>query len=122
VGAVAARIMATVDHDAARIEQAYATIIASLPPGYSRKDFALVAKDSAWKSELFARLAGKDYRPALLTAAKPSARLGPSGLASLEPVDRSVEPRVTATHTPAVRVNAAVPDAAPVLAAPPTVV
>lgn len=81
---VAARLHATVERDAAEVEQAYSMILAALPPDYTRKDFALIAKEHAQRGQLFARHDGKDYRPALWSAARPSARTGPRGLAPSE--------------------------------------
>ena len=81
---VAARLTARVDDDAAEIEQAYSTILGALPPGHSRKDFALVATTTPFASALFARRDGKDYRTGLWKAIRPEGRLGPRGLAPAE--------------------------------------
>lgn len=81
---VAARLNATVERDAAEIEHAYSTILTDLPPDYARKDFAMIAKDHPHRGSLFARHDGKNYRPGLWSAIRPSARNGPRGLAPTE--------------------------------------
>lgn len=77
VDEVAARLVATVERHAAEVETAYSTILATLPPDFTRKDFALAAKASSHAPYLFMRHDGKDFRPRLWDAAQPSARVGP---------------------------------------------
>lgn len=84
VGEVAARLLATVEADASEVERAYSTILANLPAGYTRKDFALVAKEHPQRAALFQRHDGKEYRGGLWDAAKPSPRMGPRGIAPTE--------------------------------------
>lgn len=81
---VATRLHATVEQDAAEVERTYSAILAALPPDYTRKDFALVAKEHQARGHLFARHDGKDYMPAIWSAVRPSARLGPRGIAPSE--------------------------------------
>lgn len=77
VGEVAARLQATVKESAAEVEQAYSTILATLPPDHSRKDFALLAKQHARAPHLFARLTGKDYHRLLWDECYPAPRIAP---------------------------------------------
>jgi RNA ligase len=73
VRGVAVELTATVDARAAEIEAAYASIVASLPDGWGRKEFAARAVRSEHKFALFLRLDGKDYRSALWQHARPAA-------------------------------------------------
>ncbi|MCU7724599.1 2'-5' RNA ligase [Actinoplanes sp. KI2] len=73
VRAIAAELTATVDARAAAIEAAYAAIVAGLPEGWGRKEFAARAVRSEHKFALFLRLDGKDYRPVLWQHARPAA-------------------------------------------------
>jgi RNA ligase len=75
VRAVAAELTALVDARAAAIEQAYSAIVADLPEGWGRKEFAARAVRSEYKFALFLRLDGKDYRPVLWQHARPAADL-----------------------------------------------
>ena len=77
--AVAERLAAEVDAAAAEVERAFAQILADLPDGHTRKDFALVAARHPLRGLLFARLDGKDFRPALWQQAKPEAGETPHG-------------------------------------------
>ena len=45
---------------------------AALPPGWGRKEFAAEALRTEFRSELFLRLDGKDYRPGLWQRVRPS--------------------------------------------------
>ncbi|NUR71528.1 MAG: 2'-5' RNA ligase [Hamadaea sp.] len=76
---VADRLHASVDAGVAEVERAFGEIVAGLPEGFSRKDFALVAGRHHLRGLLFARLDGKDLRPALWQAAKPVAGETPHG-------------------------------------------
>ncbi|GIE83928.1 RNA ligase [Actinoplanes regularis] len=69
---IAAELTAAVDARAAAIETAYAEIIAGLPAGFSRKEFALAAVRGPYRAELFQRLDGHDYRPGLWQRVRPS--------------------------------------------------
>ncbi len=81
---VAARLLATVERNAAEVECAYSTILADLPPDHTRKDFALLAKALPIAGHLFARADGKDYRRRLWLEVQPAPRLGPNGIAPTE--------------------------------------
>ena len=76
-GEVAARLLATVESNAAEVERAYSAILASLPPNYTRKDYAMMAKDHARRVQLFARHDGKDYRPSLWQECYPAGNVCP---------------------------------------------
>jgi RNA ligase len=77
---VAERLAAGVEDGVERVETAYREILAGLPDGFSRKDFALVAARHELRGYLFARLDGKDLRPALWQAVKPDAGETPTEL------------------------------------------
>lgn len=74
---VAHRLIDAFDDNYARVEQQYAVIMLSLPPEHTRKDFALAALRSEWKSHLFARYDGKEYGPMIWEQLKPAALRGP---------------------------------------------
>lgn len=76
---VAAQIAATVEQGVAEIEKAYAEVVAELPPGFGRKDFAAVAVPHPLKWALFLLLDGRDPRPELWKRAKPEPYMTPSG-------------------------------------------
>lgn len=76
-GEVAARLLATVESNAAEVESAYSTILASLPPAPTRKDFALLAKDHPRRGQLFNRHDGKEYRRSLWDECYPASKVGP---------------------------------------------
>ncbi|GIF10634.1 RNA ligase [Actinoplanes teichomyceticus] len=69
---VAADLTAQVRARAAAVEAAYAGIVAGLPDGWGRKEFALAAVRSPYRGELFQRLDGHDYRPGLWQRVRPS--------------------------------------------------
>lgn len=79
VDEVAARLKARVEASSGEVEQAYSTILATLPPEHTRKDFAMLAAKHPRKSQLFSRLDGKDYTPQLWQECYPSPRIGPRG-------------------------------------------
>jgi RNA ligase len=79
VRAVARELTAAVDARAAAIEAVYAAIVADLPDGWGRKEFAARAVRSEHKFALFLRLDGKDYRPVLWQHARPAADLNVHG-------------------------------------------
>ncbi|MBG0561881.1 RNA ligase [Actinoplanes aureus] len=72
VRGVAADLTAAVEARAAEVEAAYAEIVAALPAGWGRKEFAAAATRSEFRGELFRRLDGKDYRPGLWQRARPA--------------------------------------------------
>jgi RNA ligase len=72
VRGVAAELTATVEARAAAVEAAFAGIVATLPAGWGRKEFAAAAVRSEHRGALFLRLDGKDYRPGLWQQARPA--------------------------------------------------
>ncbi|AEV88346.1 2'-5' RNA ligase [Actinoplanes sp. SE50] len=76
---VAAELTAEVEARAAAVEAAYAGIVAALPDGWGRKEFALAAVRSPHRGELFQRLDGHDYRPGLWQRVRPSADRAAAG-------------------------------------------
>jgi RNA ligase len=72
VRGVAAELTATVEAEVAAIEAAYAEIVAALPDGWGRKEFAAAAVRSVHRGSLFLRLDEKDYRPGLWQRARPA--------------------------------------------------
>ncbi len=84
VRALAARLDAQVKAIEADVTAAFDEIIAALPEGWSRKDFALVAAKSPLRGYLFAHLDGKSYREAIWEQVKPSADETPHGLSAGE--------------------------------------
>ena len=69
---VADGLTAEVDALAARVEEAYATIVVGLPDGWGRREFAVEALKSPDRGALFLRLDGKDYRPGLWQLVRPA--------------------------------------------------
>ena len=61
------------------IEAAYAEIVATLPAGWQRRDFAMVAGRHAERAALFLRLDEKNYTALLWQHARPEASWTPSG-------------------------------------------
>lgn len=55
------------------IETAYAQLVAALPDGWSRKEFALAAVAHPERGALFMRLDGRDYTPLLWQRLRPAA-------------------------------------------------
>jgi RNA ligase len=72
VNGIATGLMAEVDERAAAVEDAYAKIVAGLPAGWGRKEFAAEALRSVYRGELFLRLDDKDYRPGLWQRVRPA--------------------------------------------------
>lgn len=72
VRGIAEGLTAEVDEQSAAVEKAYATIVAALPEGWGRKEFAALAVRSEHRGELFLRLDGKDYRPGLWQRVRPA--------------------------------------------------
>ena len=80
VRGVAAELTAGVEERATAIEAAFAAILAGLPDGWGRKEFAAAAVRSEHRGALFLRLDGKDYRPSLWQQARPEGDRTPHGL------------------------------------------
>jgi RNA ligase len=76
---VAAGLQAEVDGILQRAETAFQAIVGGLGERYSRKDFALVAAKHDLRGYLFARLDGRDLRPAAWLNVKPEAGKTPYG-------------------------------------------
>jgi RNA ligase len=74
-----------VEARAAAIETAYAAIVAALPDGWGRKEFAAAAVRSEHRGALFLRLDGKDYRPSLWQQVRPEGDRTPHGTKVTEP-------------------------------------
>lgn len=74
---VADRLEASVQADIVEVESAYTATVASLPDGWTRKDFALKAKDHRMPWGLFSKLDGKDYLPSVWKNHYPAALQGP---------------------------------------------
>jgi RNA ligase len=72
VTAVATELTAAVDALADGVEDAYQKIIADLPDGWTRRDFAARALRDPNRGALFLRLDGKDYRPGLWQQVRPA--------------------------------------------------
>lgn len=79
VRGVVASLTGTVEQRAAAIEVAYAEVVAGLPEGWVRRDFAMVAGAHPERAALFLRLDGRDYRPLLWQHARPGGNETPSG-------------------------------------------
>lgn len=69
---IAADLTAEVDALVAGVERDYATVVAALPEGWARKDFALAVARHPQRGCLFLRLDGKDYTPLLWQQVRPS--------------------------------------------------
>ncbi|MEV2239605.1 RNA ligase [Micromonospora sp. NPDC049891] len=76
---VATQIELTVAQEMTAIEKAYAEVVAALPAGFGRKEFAAAAVPHPLKWALFLLLDGRDPRPELWKRAKPEPYLTPSG-------------------------------------------
>jgi RNA ligase len=76
---VAAELTARVETRAEAIEATYAEIVAALPDGWGRKEFAATAVRNEHRGSLFLRLDGKDYRPGLWQQARPEGDRTPHG-------------------------------------------
>lgn len=80
VAGVIAGLSAEVERLSAGVETAYAGILAGLPEGWVRRDFALLAAPHPERGALFLRLDGRDYRPGLWQRVRPDADQTPTGL------------------------------------------
>lgn len=70
---VAAELTGAVEEHSRRVETAYDEIVAELPEGWTRRDFALRAGKHPERAALFLRLDNKDYRSLLWQRVRPSA-------------------------------------------------
>jgi RNA ligase len=68
---IAAGLTAEVEALAQAVEREYAQVVAGLPEGFARKDFALAVAASPRRGCLFLRLDGKDYRALLWQQVRP---------------------------------------------------
>ncbi|WP_275980072.1 RNA ligase [Couchioplanes caeruleus] len=68
---VAGELTASVDALAEGVEKEFAAIVADLPGGWGRREFAARAVRSPHRGALFLRLDGKDYRPGLWQLVRP---------------------------------------------------
>ncbi|MFI5931518.1 RNA ligase [Actinoplanes sp. NPDC051494] len=69
---VASELTAAVDGMAQDVEKEYSEIVAGLPEGWTRRDFAAVAGRRTNRWALFLRLDDKDYRPGIWQHVKPA--------------------------------------------------
>ncbi|MFI7545804.1 RNA ligase [Actinoplanes sp. NPDC049599] len=79
VTAVAAELTGSVAALAEAVEAEFAAIVAELPAGWGRREFAARAVRSAHRGALFLRLDDKDYRPGLWQLVRPAGDVTPSG-------------------------------------------
>lgn len=79
VTAVATGLTAAVAALAEAVETEFAAIVAGLPAGWGRREFAARAVRSEQRGALFLRLDGKDYRPGLWQLVRPAGDVTPSG-------------------------------------------
>lgn len=77
VSEVAARLTGDVERIRGEIENAYSTILATLPADASRKDFALKAKEHDLRTFLFARHDQRDYSPGIWDSLYPAPKISP---------------------------------------------
>ncbi|HEX8346300.1 MAG TPA: RNA ligase [Actinoplanes sp.] len=80
VRGVASQLMEDVDARAEAIEKEFAAIVAELPDGWGRREFAARAVRSDDRSALFLRLDDKDYRPGLWQQVRPDGDITPHGV------------------------------------------
>jgi RNA ligase len=79
VAAVATGLRDAVDALAETVEAEFAAIVAGLPAGWGRREFAAHAARSDNRWALFLRLDGKDYRPGLWQRVRPVGNVSPTG-------------------------------------------
>lgn len=72
VRAVATELTDAVEAKAAAVEREFAAIVAGLPDGWGRREFAAQATRSDNRGVLFLRLDDKDYRPTLWQHVRPA--------------------------------------------------
>ncbi|GAB2936686.1 hypothetical protein GCM10027280_26010 [Micromonospora polyrhachis] len=69
---VVATLTATVEERVVEIETAYQEIVAALPEGWTRREFAQAVHQHPDRGQLFLRLDGKDVRPLLWQRVRPA--------------------------------------------------
>ncbi|WP_430788275.1 RNA ligase [Actinoplanes sp. G11-F43] len=74
VTGVATGLTGEVEELAAAVESTFEKIVAALPEGWGRKEFAAEALRTAYRAELFLRLDGRDYRPGLWQRVRPAVK------------------------------------------------
>ena len=79
VRGVAAELTAAVTAQVEEVEAVFAEIVATLPEGWGRKEFAAAAVHSEHRGALFLRLDDRDYRPGLWQQVRPAGDLTPHG-------------------------------------------
>ncbi|AGZ45740.1 RNA ligase [Actinoplanes friuliensis] len=79
VTGVATELTDEVEALAKAVEAEFTTIVAGLPDGWGRREFAGQAVRSEHRGALFLRLDGKDYRPGLWQLVRPAGDLTPQG-------------------------------------------
>ncbi|GAA3339838.1 hypothetical protein GCM10020358_25050 [Amorphoplanes nipponensis] len=79
VTAVATELTEAVATLAKAVEAEFAAIVAELPDGWGRREFAGRAVRSEHRGALFLRLDGKDYRPGLWQLVRPAGDVTPGG-------------------------------------------
>jgi len=79
VRGVVAELTEEVEARAAAVEAEFARIVAGLPDGWGRREFAAQAVRSDHRGALFQRLDGKDYRPGLWQQVRPAGDMTPRG-------------------------------------------
>lgn len=81
---IAADIEERVTATAGDVEAVYEATLASLAPGWGRKEYALAVKDHELRSSLFMRLDGRDYMPLLWRQVEPRGDVRPSNAPTAE--------------------------------------
>ncbi|MGW4946331.1 RNA ligase [Actinoplanes sp. NPDC004185] len=79
VSSVAAELTGAVAALAQAVEAEFAAIVAELPAGWGRREFAARAVRSEHRGALFLRLDDKDYRPGLWQLVRPAGDVTPGG-------------------------------------------
>ena len=79
VRGVAGELTAAVEAQAVAVETEFDRIMAGLPAGWGRREFAAEAVRSELRGALFLRLDGKDYRPGLWQQVRPAGDSTPHG-------------------------------------------
>ncbi|HWS35298.1 MAG TPA: RNA ligase [Actinoplanes sp.] len=74
VTGIATGLTAEVEERAAAVEATFDTIVAALPEGWGRKEFAAEALRTEHRAELFLRLDDRDYRPGLWQRVRPAVK------------------------------------------------
>jgi RNA ligase len=84
VRSVATELTEAVDAKAAAVRQAFDAIVAGLPDGWGRREFAMRAVTHEDRGALFLLLDGKDVRPGLWQQVRPAGDLTPHGTKVIE--------------------------------------